>query len=137
MAEPLTIGDLRARLEAYLTEHFGTFAVDADGDFRIDYESARVFVCPRQWRDKTVVQMFSVTNVELPLSDELARWLFGHFAFHEKESQVWFGHALLGDFLDAEELVTALSTVARTANKYDDLIKVRFGGKLYTEVAPQ
>jgi hypothetical protein len=86
-----------------------------------------------------------VTNVDVQLTDELARYLavenltllFGHFAFHEKENQVWFGHALLGDFLDAEELVTALSTVARTANKYDDLIKERFGGKLYTEVSSQ
>lgn len=142
----ITLEELRTTLETYLNEHFGTYAEDGEGDFVIDYESARVFVCPRMWRDDsahTVVQLFSVTNVEIPVTDELARFLaaenlnllFGHFALHEANRQVWFGHTLLGDFLDADELVTALSSVARSANKYDDLIKERFGGRLYTEVA--
>jgi hypothetical protein len=142
----LAVGALREKLEGYLAEHFGTYVVDRDGDFHVDYESARVFVCPRDWQGKrTVVSIFSVTNVDVPITEELTHFLvaenlsllFGHFALRDAENEplgdVWFAHTLLGDFLDADELVTALSSVARTANKYDDIIKARFGGRLYTE----
>jgi len=140
----VTIQELRGTLESYLNEHFGHYNVDPEGDFVVEYESARVYICPRTWSDNgdhTVVQLFSVTNVEVPITKELTDFLstenlsllFGHFALHDKEREVWFGHTLLGDFLDPEELVTALSAVARAANKYDDLIKERFGGRLYTE----
>ncbi|MBM4437680.1 MAG: YbjN domain-containing protein [Actinobacteria bacterium] len=142
----VSVDELRGVLESYLNEHFGAYHVDDEGDFFIEYESARVFVCPRTWsgegQSHTVVQLFSVTNVDVPVTDELTRFLatqnlnllFGHFAL--RDDQVWFGHTLLGDFLDADELVTALSTVARTANRYDEEIKERFGGRLYTEAAP-
>lgn len=137
------VGLLRARVEGYLQEHFGTYSVDDEGDFHIDYESARVFVCPRSWRgERTVVLLFSVTNVDVDITPELTRFLvsenlnllFGHFAVNLAERQVWFAHTLLGDFLDPDELVTALSSVAMAANKYDNIIQDRFGGRLYTEV---
>jgi hypothetical protein len=142
----LAVDALREKLEGWLAEHFGTYTVDREGDFQVDYESARVFVCPRDWRGrKTVVTIFSVTNVDVPFTEELTHFLagenlgllFGHFSLRLGEertsAQVWFAHTLLGDYLDPDELVTALSAVARSANKYDDLIKDRFGGRLYTE----
>lgn len=138
------VAALRARVEGLLQEHFGTYAVDPEGDFSIEYESARVFVCPRPWQEeKTVVLLFSVTNVDIDVTPELTRFLlmenlnllFGHFAVNVAERQVWFAHTLLGDFLDPEELVTALSTVAMAANKYDNIIQDRFGGRLYTEAS--
>lgn len=137
---------LRGKIEHILTESFGTYSVDADGDIFVDHASARVFVCPRHWRERqTVVSIFSVTNVDVPVSGDLTAFLaqenlhmlFGHFALRADEGashgSVWLGHTLLGDFLDAEELVTALSTVARLADAYDDRIRERFGGRLYTE----
>lgn len=137
---------LRAKVEKILTEHFGAFTVDPDGDVHVDYESVRVFVCPRDWKQaKSVVSIFSVTNVGVPVSGDLTLFLarenlsllFGHFSLRAEEGaatgDVWFGHTLLGDFLDPDELVTALSAVARMADKYDDLIRDRFGGRLYLE----
>lgn len=140
----MSIEELRGKLESHLSENFGQFTVDGEGDFVVEYESARVYICPRTWSDNgdhTVVQLFSVTNVDVPVTRELTDFLstenlsllFGHFALNEKDRSVWFGHTLLGDYLDAEEIVTALSAVARAANKYDDLIKDRFGGRLFTE----
>ena len=46
------------------------------------------------------------------------------------------GRAALGgmDFLDAQELFTAVAAVAQTANAIDDEIKATFGGRLASEV---
>ena len=140
---------LRAKVEKILAEQFGTYTVDQEGDVVVDYESARVFVCSRDWKQRaTVVSIFSVTNVGVPVTPALTLFLarenlsllFGHFSLRAEEGaeqgEVWFGHTLLGDFLDPDELVTALSTVARMADKYDDLIRERFGGRLYLEGRP-
>ena len=142
----LTLDALRSTIGDIIGGHFGAHHVDAQGDVHVDHESARVFVCARPWRERAaLVSIFSVTNVAVPITEALTLFLasenlqtvFGHFALHADEGashgDVWFGHTLLGDFLDADELVTALSAVARAANKYDDLIKARFGGRLYTE----
>lgn len=95
------------------------------------------------WTDeKTVVRIFSITNVDLENGPALARYLvtenfhllFGHLAYDEAENKVWFIHNLLGDFLDKDELTTALRMVATQANHYDDVIKERFGGRLFSEV---
>lgn len=135
---------LRERVESYLREGIRGVEIDADGDYRMALESARVFVCPRQWTDdKTVVRVFSITNVGLPPSPDLTRYLvtenfsllFGHLAYNEAESSVWFLHNLLGDQLDREELLTALRMVATRANHYDDVIKERFGGLLFSETS--
>lgn len=136
------LGLLRERVEAYLRQGIGACQTDADGDYHVTCDSARVFICPRQWtEERTVVRIFSITNVELaPLPDLLA-WLvtrnfrltFGHFAYNDAEQSVWFIHNLLGDFLDRDELVTAVQMVATQANDHDDVIKEKFGGRLFTE----
>jgi hypothetical protein len=131
---------LRDKVERYLNEHFGTYSKDGEGDYTVDFGETRVFVCPRPWsQDKTIVQLFTVLNTDLPLSGELTHFLcsenlnllFGHFALHKAQRQVWFGHTLLGDFLDPDELVTGLSAVALSANKYAPLIQSRFGGQIF------
>jgi len=133
---------LRERVESYLREGMGGVEIDADGDYKIALESARVFVCPRQWTDdSTVVRIFSITNVDLPASADLTRYLasenfrllFGHLAYNEAESSVWFLHNLLGDALDRDELLLSLRMVATKANDYDDVIKEKFGGRLFSE----
>jgi hypothetical protein len=136
---------LRERVEEYLEEGFGHFHTDEDGDYNLLHESARVFLCPRTWTDtRTVLRIFSITNVDVPASADLLVWLagenfhltFGHFAHKEKDRSVWFIHNLLGDFLDKEELLTAVRMVASQANDYDDRIKEKFGGRLFTEGGP-
>lgn len=143
--ESLALALLRDRVESYLQEAIGHWDTDADGDYGFTHESARVFVCPRMWTgDKTVVRVFSVTNLGLAATPELMEHLvtenfhltFGHFAYNENDGSVWFIHNLLGDFLDREELLTAVRMVASQANQYDDRIKDRFGGRLFTDAEP-
>lgn len=136
---------LRDRVESYLQEAFGRWETDGDGDYRLDCGSARVFVCPRAWtEDKTVVRVFSIVALGVPATPALTEFLasenfhltFGHFAYDDARQGVWFIHNLLGDFLDPEELCTAVRAVADLADHYDDLIKERFGGRLFTEAEP-
>ena len=133
---------LREQIEAWLEQRLGGWSCDADGDYHVTCDSARVFICPRTWvDDRSIVRIFSITNVDVPPSAALTRWLatesfhltFGHFAYDERERTVWLLHNLLGDYLDEDELVTAVGMVATTANDHDDRIKARFGGRLFTE----
>lgn len=107
-------------------------------------DSARVFVCPRVWvDDRTIVRIFAITNVALPLTPALTSWLvrtnfrltFGHFAYDAETQRVWFIHNLLGDFLDEDELVTAVQMVAQQADEHDDVIRDVFGGRRFIESA--
>jgi hypothetical protein len=141
-AEGAALSLLRERVESYLRQGVGACHTDADGDYQVTCDSARVFICPRVWTDeRTIVRVFSITNVGLPPSPDLLEWLttrnfqltFGHFAYNDAEQSVWMIHNLLGDFLDKDELVTAVQMVATQANDHDDVIKAKFGGRLFTE----
>jgi hypothetical protein len=46
---------------------------------------------------------------------------------------VGFAHSLLGDFLDDEEVFSAVVAVLGTGNQLDDEIKAQFGGERYFE----
>jgi len=41
------------------------------------------------------------------------------------------GHSLLGDRLDADELVNAVEAVGAMANQLDDELQPRFGGRKF------
>jgi hypothetical protein len=118
--------------------------VDRDGDFTFPYESARVFVRVSVYGEtSTIVIIFAITNREIPSSPELFKWvaihssdrIFGHLVAVEEADgvSVQCRHALLGDFLDRDELAAAVGGVATMADDIDDQIKELFGGKLFAE----
>ena len=142
ISEGTALDVLRERIETYLEHGIGAWTSDGEGDYQVSCDSARVFICPRSWsEDRTIVRIFSITNVGLPSHPALTEWLtranfrltFGHFAYDEAAQSVWFIHNLLGDFLDEAELVTAVQMVATQANDHDDVIRAKFGGRLFTE----
>lgn len=144
ISEGPSLAVLRERVETYLEQGIGAWVSDSEGDYQVSCDSARVFICPRAWSDdRTIVRVFSITNVGLPATPALTAWLtrmnfrltFGHFAYDDAEQSVWFIHNLLGDFLDEAELVTAVQMVATQANDHDDVIRAMFGGRLFTESA--
>jgi hypothetical protein len=141
----MTATQVREKAQRILTDALGTVQVDGDGDFVIQEESAVTFVRVADWDDEnTVVRVWSIMAVDVPLSDELFRWaategqdfLFGSCSVIEGDDgtgEVHFTHHLLGDFLDPDELILATAAVAATANGLDDLVKARFGGRLFTD----
>jgi type III secretion system-like peptide-binding chaperone len=139
--EPANIVKLREMIEAELVKLVDFYA-EQDGSYVIGYQSARVFVVPAWLQGgATVIRIFSITNLDVPVSGELATFLMtknldfvaGAFALDAAAGAVWFNHNLLGEYVMPEELQAAIVMVAETADEYDDQIKAQFGGRLYIE----
>ena len=143
--EPEGVVALRELIEAKLAE-VGGYLVDANGNYVVGMESARTFVVPT-WLENgtTVVRVFAITNMGVPVTAELTRWLlaknldfvFGAFALDVENGAIWFNHNLLGSFVAPEELEATIGAVVETADRFDDEIKSKFGGRLYVEGADQ
>ena len=131
-------------VEAQLEKLYQRYLIDDHGSYILGLESARVFVVPTWIEDgPTVVRIFAITNLDVPVTPELSSYLLaknlefvlGGFALDVNAGAVWFNHNLLGQFMAPEELESALAAVLQTANAEDDAIKSRFGGRLYVESA--
>lgn len=144
MPDSEALATVRKTLQDYLTEIFGNYQVDQDGDFMVVHPlgSSVAYIRALDWGDgQTIVRVWAITNVGMRVDGDLARFLasennsvvFGAFALNEDKPAVHFGHTLLGDFLQRKELEVAVAAVVTTADHYDDQIKERFGGKLFKE----
>jgi hypothetical protein len=72
------------------------------------------------------------------LAREAPNYWFGNIRVWDDEEtkgmvSMTFGHTLLGDFLDEEELRVAVSRVLNSADELDDELQKRFGGKRWTD----
>jgi hypothetical protein len=140
--EPEKVVEVRGVIEGKLQAMFERYLVDQHGNYVLGLETARVFIVPT-WLENgaTVVRVFAITNLDVPVTAELTSYLlaknldfvFGGFALDVDNGAVWFNHNVLGDYMAAEELEATLAAVAHTANEFDDEIKSRFGGRLYVE----
>jgi hypothetical protein len=141
--EPDKVVALREVIETKLAS-LGGYLVDDHGNYVLGLQTARTFVVPT-WLENgaTVVRVFAITNLGVPVTSELTQWLlqknlefvFGAFALDVENGAIWFNHNLLGDFTAPEELEATIAAVIETANRFDDEIKTRFGGRLYVEGA--
>lgn len=136
------IAGLREKLDGYLRNTPAGVSVDGGGDYLVPYGSAFTWVRPVEWREgRPVVRIWSITNVELPVDDGLAKFLltanakivFGGFRLDPSPPAVTLVHYLLGDYLNRSELLAAVAAVATTADRYGPEIKARFGGRLFDE----
>jgi hypothetical protein len=142
MAESEALKTLRSTIEKYLTESFGGYLKDQNNNFVLQAGSARVMVIPLDWvGGQTLVKIVALVNRDSTSIDALARYLagenlqliFGKFSLQPETRMVFYEHTLLGDFLNRKELEVAVQAIASTADKYDDEIKARFGGKKFGE----
>lgn len=74
------------------------------------------------------------------IAKEGGRFFFGHVTAYDDSSApgklfLVMSHTLLGDYLDEEELHWALFTLLQTADKLDDELKEKFGGKRLADFA--
>ena len=114
--------------------------------------STRVNVNVQDWGvDKngdpqTLVQLSCPILWEVDPSPALFEWIarqsyyFGHITAHDDTSApgklfLLMSHTLLGDYLDEEELNSALYAILGTADKLDDELKQKFGGKRLADYA--
>jgi len=72
------------------------------------------------------------------IAREAPRLWFGNIAVWDDEESpgmvsLTLGHTLLGDYLDEEELRSAMFGVLNSADELDDVLQKRFGGKRWVE----
>jgi len=133
------VKELRELIAKYLDELGLKYLKDSSDDFLVPFgDGVRVHLVPQEFGDDmTVVQIIAPTNLDLDITPDLAmyvaqessRFVFGRLAIHPEERAVGFEEALLGSFLNRAELHVAIGVAAAMADKYDDDIQQRFGGK--------
>ena len=74
------------------------------------------------------------------IAREGGTFFFGHVSAHDDVSTpgklfLVMSHTLLGDYLDEEELSSAMYAVLGSADKLDDELKGKFGGKRLSDFA--
>jgi hypothetical protein len=135
---------LKDKVQRYLTDLVGSVQVIPDGSYTVQSGSARVFVRCHPWADgeSTIVSIVCPILFGCPASPELYEhvavhaddYLFGHLSAQRADDgtiSISLTHSLLGDFLDPEELKTAVGAAVTTADRLDDELKARFGGKRF------
>jgi hypothetical protein len=115
---------------------------------RFSDTSTQVRIAVQEWGRNGDGDPSSVVSISCPIlwgaepSPELYEWVareggnffFGHVSVHDDISTpgkrfVIMTHNLLGDYLDEGELSAAMYAVLNTADKLDDELQGRFGGK--------
>jgi hypothetical protein len=135
---------LREKVERYIQDLVGPHEVNERGVVHFRWGSTKVHVESLPFgEDESVVFISIALLYYLQPSPELFRyvamhaddWYFGHLSVSEKEGKLtlWLTHSLLGDYLDVEELKTAVATMAKTADRLDDELKAKFGGERYDD----
>ena len=116
--------------------------------------STRVNVAVQEWGTNKEGDPQSLVRLSCPILWEvdptpaLYEWIareggayiFGHVAAYDDVSTpgklfLVMTHTLLGDYLDEEELSSALWAILASADKLDDELKGRFGGKRLADFA--
>lgn len=120
------------------------FTTDDDGRYRVSRGSSAVFIRAHEWQERFVmVELVCPVLDEVELSEGLLEKLnalneklyFGKAYWRARE--VWLAHNLLGDHLDASELVSCVGMMAVVADRIDDELQKRFGGKRFSDFAPK
>jgi len=95
---------------------------------------------------RVVIRIWALIVRDVPGTPELFKWLAeegGHYIFgsctwnpnpaEPPLGMVSFDYAILGDYLDSEELSTALGAVITVANELDEQLQEQFGGKRFVD----
>ncbi len=111
-----------------------------DGRARVERGSTAVFITAHPWQERyTIVELVSPILKEVDSSLKLLERLnelneklyFGKAYWRTRE--VWLAHNLLGDHLDADELIASVGLMAVAADKLDDDLMKAFGGKRWRD----
>ena len=135
------VAGAKARVEQVLATMFEQVSALPDGTYFVDAGSVRVFVAVRLAGTDVLVRVFSITNLDVPSDGDLPRFLLqqnfaiavGRFSLDAQQRAVWFDHVVGADELDDATLSRTVAAVAATADKFDDDIKARFGGRTFRE----
>jgi hypothetical protein len=116
------------------------FSTEDDGRYRVSRGSSAVFIRAHEWQER-----FVIVELLCPVLDEVAcseglleklnalneKLYFGKAYW--RAGEVWLAHNLLGDHLDSAEFVSCVGLMAVVADRIDDELQKRFGGKRFCD----
>lgn len=138
----MSVDIVRQKVQHFLTKH-ARVELDRDGDFSVRFGSARVFIRVWDWGDgDTVLSLWAPVVMGATRSPELYEhiatnadsYVFGHLGLEARDDgtvDISLSHRILGDFLDEPELMHAVTALVQTADKLDDDLAARFGGRTF------
>jgi hypothetical protein len=139
------VATVRSKVQQFLTQNFNDVNVDKDGDFSLRYGSARIFIriLTRDQVDFTWISMDIPLLLNVKETPEVFEYvalhaddyMFGHLNAVRTDDglRIFSSHALLGDYLDEQELVRAVGAMLSTAEDLDDELQAKFGGRRFHE----
>lgn len=137
------VASTQTRVERFLAEEYGGFSHDEAWGYHGPFGSTRVFVSVRHVLEtSTAVLVASPVLSGVTLTEALAldaaeltgARSFGRFAYAADRGELWAEHAILGDDLDPEELVAAITAVAELGDGEDERLQAAHGGKRYADL---
>jgi hypothetical protein len=141
-----TADQVKMRVLKMLSNHMSV-RIDDDGDILTTHESAVCWVRVKEWGKATDEGMDVVIQVIAPILWDVKRtpalyewvategqgFVFGHVACNSNSNasltNLFFEHAILGDNVDEPEIVHSVFIMLTTANKLDDDLIGKFGGR--------
>lgn len=131
-------GRLMRQIESILRRNGLAFTA-AGAEFRLRFSSALLIVGVRTLGAQALVTIRSPVLRSIDPDAERAEVLerindlnvhshFGKWAFYSEQQMIGLEYDLLGDDLQDEELLTALTTIARSADHADDMLQEEFAG---------
>lgn len=139
MSEKLEL--VKSKVEKYLSELYGTYE-KGPNFYRIRHESTAVIISAFDWINNLVLVQVSAlilrdveetTALYVALGEINRAYYFGKLNYFSQDKSLVFEQFLLGDFLDKEELNSVVMSLAYIADKIDDELKERFGGKRFVD----
>ncbi|MCA1695104.1 MAG: YbjN domain-containing protein [Actinobacteria bacterium] len=131
------------RQVAAILEGNGLRSTSRDDGFSLRFSSAIVHLTLGMLGKQVLIQLRSNVLCDLPSSatgrilTEINRLncasFFGKWVYYVEERLIALEYDLLGDHLQEEELMTALATVARLADRHDDILQGVLGGRKAVE----
>ena len=132
------IDEVRAKVRRILQNKLGITRVEGE-DFFVQHGSTGCRVTFHELSRVTLVNLSSPVLFEVPLTpalyEEVARrtgkFRFGSLCLREEEGKgnLFFEGAVIGDTLDEDELMLPLLAIVTTADRLDDELRPRFGGR--------
>lgn len=138
---PTKLEVVKGKVEQYLGELYGTYE-KGPNFYRIRHQSTAVIISVFDWINNLVlvqVQALVLRDVEetgalyIAMGDINKQYFFGKLNYFSQDKSLVFEHFLLGDYLDKEELNSAVLSLAFIADKIDDELKEKFGGKRFVD----
>lgn len=140
---------VKGKVQRILADALGSVEINREGAFVVRHESTVTFVevFPINETEDAdiVVRVVCPMVTAVNMTADVMRWVaiegqqfhFGScYVNPDTDSStgwIYFRYSIVGNDLDPNELIGALYRTVNTANDLDDILKDKFGGKLFSE----